>query len=197
MIALLLIVFNSCYTETFKRRDERARAVLEDVAVWFVEEGLSEYYQGKDLAYIEKSIQDRDAYLYAEIAIEKHGYLAIIVPAYWWVRSSVMCYSRVTKDFIYEYWVIKRFGGTRDDVRSEIYFLIAKTEGLDKKREIIHRTENFFPEFTTADGTVIHFPMDNESIRLLTPWKYPEAFKGTELEDVKIDIEEKIYFRKK
>ncbi len=99
---------------------------------------------------------------------------------------------------VYEYWVVDRFGGTRGDVRSEVYFLIAKSEGLDKKREIIHRTEKFFSEYTTPEGTVIQFPLDNKSVYRLRPWIYPDAFKGTELEGIKIVIDEnKEYVRKK
>ena len=186
-----------------KERDERARAILEDVAVWFITEGLAEYYKYKDknirysLAYIEKSVRDRGAYLYAETSIDKYGYLAHIVPEYMWVTSTITCYSRIAgSDFIYEYWVVDRFGGHRGDVDTEIYFIIARTKGLDKKREIIHRTSKFFSEFVTPKGVILRFPMDNESIHRLNPWEYPEAFKGTELEGVEIVIENKKYIRK-
>lgn len=170
------------------KRDEIARVILEDVAMWFIKEGLSEYYRENDLSPIERFIRDHGAYLVAEISIDRYGYLAKLDIGSLWVRSTVICYSRVQNDVVYEYWVVDRFGGTRSDVRNEIYFLIAKFEGLNKKREIIHRTEKFFSQYITPEGTVIQFPMDNKSVYRLRPWIYPDAFKGTELEGIKVVI---------
>lgn len=194
---LFLILFSSCFGN-FDERDKMSRAILEDVAVWFIEEGLSEYYKNKDLNFLEKSIKHRGAYLYTEICIEKYGYLAHIVPELFWVRSTVTCYSRIHNNFIYEYWVMDRFGGTRTDVDREIYFIITKTEGMDKKREIIHRRAKFFSEFNTPEGGIVQFPKDNKSVYRLRPWKYSEAFRDTELEGIKVVINEnKEYVRKK
>lgn len=184
-----------------EQREIKSRAILEDVAVWFIEEGLSEYYKSKDLSVIKNGVVKRGAHLYAYVSFNKFGYLVSIVPELFWVRSTVTCYSRVKTDsgLIYEYWVFDRFGGTRSDVDREIYFAIARSKGLDKKREIIRRTEKFFSEFTTPDGVVIRFPMDNDaSVFGLRPWKYPNAFKDTELEGVKIEInEDGKYIRKR
>jgi len=180
-----------------EKREEQARAILEDVAVWFIREGLSEYYKGKDLTFIEKTIRQRGAYLSTETSIDKYGYIAKLVPEDYWVTSTVICYSRVFADQIYEYWVIDRFSGTREDVDREIYFLIAKTGGLDKPRVIIHRSSKFFPKYAVSKETLIYFPMDNESIFELSPWYYPEAFKGTELEGITVVIENEKYIRKK
>jgi hypothetical protein len=199
LISLGLYIFdiNRIY-DLGGKRDKSARTILEEVAVWFIKEGLSEYYKGKDLSYIEEYVKNYDAYLHGEILIDKNGYLAQIIPNSWWVRSTITCYSRVADDFLYEYWVVDRFGGTRTDVDREIYFIIAKSKGKDKKREIIHRTEKFFPEFSTPEGTLIRFPRDNESIYRLRAWKFPDAFKGTELEGIEVVIDEnKEYVRKK
>lgn len=198
VIALFVIVFSSCYTRTFYERDKEARAILEDVAVWFIEEGLSEYYKGKDLDFLKESIEQREAFLWSEISIEKHGFLAHIMPQSWWVGSTINCYLRIEDDFLYEYWVVSRYGAARTDVDREIYFIIAKAEGMDKKREIIQRRSKFFSEFNTPEGGIVQFPKDNKSVYRLRPWKYPEAFRGTELEGIKVVINEnKEYIRKK
>lgn len=199
VIVFFVIVLSSCNSRLPYERDVRARAILEDVAVWFIEEGLSEYYKGKDLYFLEKSIEQREAYLYTDILIEKLGYLAQIIPQYMWVRSTVTCYARIkSNNIIYEYWVVDRFGGTRSDVDREIYFIITKSEGMDKKREIIQRRAKFFSEFNTPEGDIVQFPIDdNKSIYELRSWYYPEAFMGTELEGVKVVIENKEYVKKK
>lgn len=196
LIIILYLTFDIFNVK--EKRDKRARVILEDVAVWFIEEGLSGYYKDKDLNFLEESIKKRGAYLYTEICIDKYGYLANIVTQKMWVGSTVTCYSREEGAFIYEYWVVSRYGATRDDVDSEIFFIITKTKGLDKPREIINRSTIFFPTFTVSGETEIHFPLDdNEIIYEVRPWEYPDAFKDTELEGIKVVIENKKYVRKK
>lgn len=179
----------SSFSNIRELHTKESREILENVAIWFIEDGLAEYYKGRDLNYIEENVKERGAYLRGDAVIEKYGYLAELVPELSWVRSTVTCYVRLDNDFIYEYWVIDRFGGTRKDIDREIYFLIAKTKGLDKKRQIIHRSTKFSPEFTTSEGIVIRFPTDdNRWVYQLKPWMYPEAFKGTELEGIEVVV---------
>ena len=194
---LLLIACTSCYG-TIGEQTKQSREIVEGLGIWFIEDGLTDYYKGKDLTSIEEHIKSSGAYLPTEIIIEKSGYLAEIRLASFWIRSIVTCYSRVSDDYVYEYWVIK-FYSTREDVgQDEIHFLIAKSGGIDNKREIIHRSNEFFSKFTASDGTVIHFPVDsNKFVYNLEPWRYPDSFKGTELEDVLVVFENKKYIRKK
>jgi hypothetical protein len=186
----------SCYGK-LEERDRLARCTLENIAVWFITEGLSDYYQGKGLKYLEERIRGVDSGLATEISIEKNDYIAHIVPESWWLISPTSCFARVKNKYVYEYWVIQRYSGTRGDVDEEIYFLITRAEELDQPRVIIYRTADFFPKWTAPDGTVINFPMDNKSIYRLKPWYYPESFKGTELEGIEVVIENKEYVRKK
>jgi len=201
-ILLIVIVFvissstMSCYGN-FEERNRLARCTLENIAIWFINEGLSDYYQGKGVKYLEERINGPDSSLAAEISIEKHGYIAHIVPESWWLISPISCFARVKNKYVYEYWVIQRFSGTRSDVTEEIYFLIAKAEDLDQRRMIIHRTTNFVQRWTAPDGTLISFPMDNKSIYRLKPWYFPESFKGTELEGVEVVIQNNEYVKKK
>lgn len=186
----------SCHGN-FEERNRLARCTLENISIWFITEGLSDYYKGKGLKYLEERIEGVDSGLATEISIDKHGYIAHIVPESWWLISPTSCFARVKNKYIYEYWVIQRYSGTRGDVEEEIFFLIAKAEELDQRRMIIHRTTNFFPKWTAPDGTIINFPMDNKSIYRLKPWYHPKSFKGSELEGIEVVIENKEYVRKK
>lgn len=186
----------SCHGN-FEERDRLARCTLENIAIWFITEGLSDYYQGKGLKHLEERIEGVDSGLATQISIEKNDYIAHIVPESWWLISPTSCFARVKDKYVYEYWVIQRYSGTRGDVEEEIFFLIAKAEEVDQPRMIIHRTTDFFPKWTAPDGTVINFPMDNKSIYRLKPWYFPESFKGTGLEGIEIVIENKEYVRKK
>lgn len=199
LVVTILVISTSTMSchGNFEERDRLARCTLENIAIWFITEGLSDYYQGKGLDYLEERTRRVDSGLATEISIEKHGYIAHIVPESWWLISPTSCFGRVQNKYVYEYWVIQRYSGTRGDVDAEIYFLITKAEELDQRRMIIHRTTVFFPQWTAPDGTVINFPMDNKSIYRLKPWYYPESFKGTELEGIEVVIENKEYVRKK
>ena len=179
-------------------REVEARKNLDDVGVWFINEGLSEYYQGKDLEYIKEKILNFNVHLYTDIAIDNNGYIAEIVPERYWVRSIITCYARSKfKNEIYEYWIIKQFGGTREDVKRDIKFLIAKAITLESRREIIHEDTNFFPSFIVDGMKVVEFPIhDDKIIYRLLPWRDPGAFKGSELEGIKVVFENKKYVRR-
>ena len=62
--------------------------------------------------------------------------------------------------------------------------------------KIVQRSKMFSTKFTAPDGTEISFPMDNKSLYRLKPWKYPAAFRGTDLEGVEIIIENQKYIKK-
>ncbi len=196
LVTVFFLSVSPAACESKKERSEKANAILEKAGLLFIEEGLSNFYKDKNMMALEEAVKKSGAHLYTDIAIEEHGYLANMIIEYYWVRSVINCYARVNSDNIYEYWVIDRFGGTRDDVHRTISFLITKTATMNKKRKIIHRSNKFFTEYKVSE-TVINFPADNKSIYRLRPWKFPEAFRGTELEGVEVIIKDGKYVRRK
>lgn len=196
---VFLIVHTYYPSQLKEERELQSNKVLEQIAVWFITQGLPSYYQGKDIQEIVRKVNSLGAHLYTDPLIEKHGYIAQLVPTYYWLKSEITCYSRArsrNSQDIYEYWVIHRYSGTRGDVNSEIFFLISQATTIRGHREIIYRTSHFFPDFKAPDGTFIEFPRDNKSAYRLKPWYFPEAFKGTAFEGVKIEIENGRYIRK-
>jgi hypothetical protein len=185
LLVMILLTSNSCYGRIDDQTVASKKKVL-DVGHWFIKEGVSGYYQGRDIAFIEEYAKEHEVHLPTNVIFEKHGVFAQIRLSSFWIRSIVTCYSRVESDFLFEYWVIK-VDSTRSEPSREIYFLITKSKGKDKEREIIHRSEKFFSGFNISEETAIKFPMDDRSIYHLDPERFPDAFKGTELEGVKRD----------
>ena len=184
LLVMILLTSNSCYGRIDDQTVASKKKVL-DVGHWFIKEGVSGYYQGRDVAFIEEYAKEHAVHLPTRVLFEELGVHAKIRLSSFWIRSIVTCYSRVESDAVFEYWVIF-LGSTREKSHRELSFLITKSNGKDKEREIIHRSEKFFSEFSVPEGPVIRFPMDNETIYRLSPWSYPDYFKGTELEGVKV-----------
>ncbi|MBI2412430.1 MAG: hypothetical protein HYV24_04385 [Deltaproteobacteria bacterium] len=180
-------------------RDKAARLVMEDASVWFIEKGLSEYYDGKSLKKIAERLEKNGAHLSTSIVIGRNDEMAEIALEYYWVGDWVRCYTRKeSKGKIYEYWVIKR-SARRDDVKKEIYFLVAAADSLNKKREILHRSGRFFSKYLLPDRSYLNFPVDDDrQIYKLKPWRsFPEAYANTELEGIEVRFENGRYIRRK
>lgn len=177
-------------------RDQKARKALEESAVWFITEGVAKYYQGIDVKRIEALTQKNGVHLSTSAIIGRDENLATIMMGYYWVRKWVSCFTRLQSDGkIYEYWVIET-GSKRSDVKKEINFIITQANSIKHKREIIYRTDKFFSKFLLPNGEHIAFPVeDNYQLYRLSPWHYPDAYKGTELEDVEIIIQNHEYKR--
>jgi len=188
MLGLILIMNSSCYGR-IDDQTKKSRAIVEKSAIWFIEEGAAEYYRSKDVELIKKQIEEFGGYIpTTEIVLtNSFGVLMEILIDDAWMGSVATCYFRVESKFIYEYWTIK-ISSSREEPKKGIYFLITKSAGLDKKREIIYRTEKFFSEYTAPDGTVIRFPFNNKkTLYAINPWYYADGFKGTILEGVEYD----------
>jgi len=189
MLGLILMMNSSCYGR-IDDQTKKSRAIVEKSAIWFIEEGVAEYYENKDVNLIRKNIQELGGFVpTTEIVLVDDTVLAKILVDHFWMRSVATCYARVQSDLVYEYWTIE-INSSREEPRRAIYFLITKSDGIDKKRDIIHRTKKFFPEYTAPDGTIIRFPLDNdEALYDLNISYYSDGFKGTILEGVEYDNE--------
>jgi len=192
MLGLILMMNSSCYGR-IDDQTKKSRAIVEKSALWFIEEGVAEYYRSKDVELIKKQIEEFGGYIpTTEIVLtddNTSGLVEILVDDAW-MRSVTICYTREQSEqsgVVYEYWTIK-INSSREEPRRAIYFLITKSDGIDKKRDIIHRTKKFFPKYTAPDGTIIRFPLDNdEALYDLNISYYSDGFKGTILEGVEYD----------
>ncbi|MEE8574815.1 MAG: hypothetical protein V3T30_05325 [Thermodesulfobacteriota bacterium] len=178
--------------------EQKIHDVCDRVEKWIVEEALANHYQGMDSCKIRCQISKRAGKLFSglHLDIEKNDYIAGFSTELGrfnnvFYLSDAFVVERVeSKNFIYEYWILDRSRlvkySTSDDDSLVMYFLITRSEGLDKKRQVIHRSPKYFSKYTAPDGTVIKFPTeDNKIINRLHFEDHPEAFKGTELEGIK------------
>lgn len=171
-------------------RDQRARTSLKKVAFWFIADGIAEYYQGKSIKLLDSKIEEFGVYSTRNPGIiidGKDGKIADITAASFGWGTYVRCYARLESEGIYEYWVIKF--SNRHKMPRKIIFLTTKAGALDQPREIIHRSNNFFPSYEISKDVSINFPMDDGTIYDLMPWLHPKEFMETELEDVYIAYE--------
>lgn len=181
-----------------EERDRMARANLKKVAFWFVADGIAEHYQGKSIKLLESKIEEFGVYSTRNPGIvidRKDEKIADLTAESFGWGTYVRCYARIKNESIYEYWVVEF--GNRHEMPKEIIFLITRAGGMDQSREIIYRSNKFFPAYDVSKDKSIKFPVDDKIIYGFNPWLYPEAFIGTELEDVIVVVENKKYIRKK
>lgn len=196
--ALILMGVSSCtISSEISDQTKESLAKIEKSTTWFIEEGMAEYYRDKDDDAIDERIKEIGGFVPTDPAVmfDHSGAIVTVLVDSYWMGGAVDLYARVESDFVYEYWTLT-ITSSRSEPATGMYFIITKSDGIDKKREIIKRTETFFPEYTAPDGTVIRYPMHKRyAFGNLRNWKFPNSFKGTMLEGVKWNSRKKKYFK--
>ena len=188
-----------------QKREKEARDIFERIALWYIQDGVTEYYKTGRTEHVNNFIKQKESQLYTDVLIgkdteaffKKEGFITQIISQKWWMGSTVTCYARLKKNKIYEYWVFDWYGATRNDVENEgLNFIITESESLEQSRKIIFRTDKFLTSYKLSDDLIIKFPMKyNKSLYHLRFWQYPRSFMGTELENSKIIIQDHQYVK--
>lgn len=207
---ILLFILIGCSDNIFdpnikQKREKQAREIFENIALWYIQDGIAEYYKTGRSEHVGNFVKQKEAQLYTDVLIskdgkkyfEEEGFVTQIISQKWWMGSTVTCYSRLKEKKIYEYWVFDWYGGTRSDVENEgLNFIITESESSNGRRKVIFRTDKFMPMYKLSDKLTIEFPTkNNKSLYHLRFWQYPKSFAGTELENLKIIIQDNQYVK--
>jgi len=187
LIILTFFLFGMGNKDLMEMKSEKSTNLLKTFSIWFITNGLSHYYNNQNFSIIIDQAKKKDIFFYHQgLITDKKGFICQIVIQRMWVVAHVTCYERKAYlDKTYEYWAIQ-FESKRKDFECLIDFYIAKTKGLNQEREIVYETNKFLEYFSIGDNSIIEFPMQRmESIYELRPWNFPEAFKGTNLEQIR------------
>lgn len=155
---------------------------LDELAKWFITNGLSDYYTNRDREVFKREAESRGYALYSTIAIDHSVFIAFFMPCSPLLITDVKCYRRTQADAeILEYWVIQQWSQDNRVQYKSCRFLIAKANNLQDQREILKESDTFFPEFKLDNGSRITFPQDDQSLYFLKAWTFADAFQGSEL----------------
>ncbi len=184
---------------------------MEELAFWFIETGLGQYYERKgknnyklrpgdegwlvdypDAVWISDYVEER-GYSDGLPQIEKDGRIARIIIGFdhYSLMNITECFLRSEyKKEIYEYWAIKQSTFRRYQNETDyvpIKFVIAKASALNGKRTILHTSNQFFEKYEIDKEFSVVFPMDDLKILyFLGAWFYPDNFKSSDLKNFQV-----------
>ncbi len=197
--------------ETMQTKDSEHFKKMEDLAFWFIETGLGQYYERKGKNNYKLRPGDEEWFVDLPDAIwihdyvKKRGYLDGIaeVEKNWKIAKIMFGFDRyrlmnVTECFlrteyngeIYEYWVIKEWMTGLQYRQAK--FIIVKAAGLNVQRAILHTSDQFFERYEIDKEFSVVFPIDNlETLYGLQAWDFPDNYKNSNLNEFKVFMPEK------
>ncbi len=180
---------------------------MEELAFWFIETGLGQYYERKgknayklrpgdekwlvnypDAVWISDYIEER-GYSHGLPEVEKNGKIAKIIIGYdrYRLMNVAECFLRTEyKKKLYEYWVVKEW--KTGLLYRKATFIIANTTALNDKRTIMHTSDQFVEKYEIDKEFSVVFPSDDYKVLYgLQAWDYPENYKNSKLKDFRIN----------
>lgn len=140
---------------------------LYDINIEFIRTGFANYYKTGDRNNIRNIIVSKgfhvlslyiDAHLISSTNIKFHRLVRILACARH-VWSDLWCvYQQEHNDITYEYWLLKEWVRGRDYGYMQCEFIITQTKSKLDKREIIHKSNQFFDKYKIDDNFTILFP---------------------------------------
>ncbi len=184
---------------------------MKDLAFWFIETGIGQYYERKgkndyklrpgdekwlvdypDAVWISDYIEGR-GYSDGLPEVEKNGKIAKIIIGHdrYRLMNVTECFLRTEyKGEIYEYWVMKDW--KTGLLYRQSTFIIAKADTLNSNRTIIHTSDQFVEKYEIDKEFSMVFPSDDYKVLYgLQAWDYPENYKNSKLKDFRINHPEK------
>ena len=199
LFILVLAIFLLGYLVlTAPERREKIRQksinVLTESSNWIITHGIGDFYKTKNLSGISKHIYERNvSFVYEGVFKDEKYFLAKTAIRYAPYGAEITCWQRINyNNMIYEYWTIAY--GSKQAIPFIMRFVIARADTLTDERQILRDAKVFFKEFKIDDKMTIRYPLENPRfVYVLEPWRFPNAFKGTELEGVtENDIRKKL-----
>ncbi len=214
VILIILLVGNSNVGmggESAQISDDDHLKNMDELALWFIETGLGQYYERKgknnyklrpgdeewlvnypDAVWISDYVI-KHGYLDGLAEVEKNRKIAAIMFGYdrYRLMNVTECFLRTDyKDEIYEYWVVKEWKTGRAYRQSK--FIIAKASALNSNRTIIHTSDQFVEKYEIDKDFSVVFPSDDYKVLYgLQAWDYPDNYKNSDLKDFRVYIIEK------
>ncbi len=202
--------------ESMQRTDNEHLKKMEELAFWFIETGLGQYYERKgkndyklrpgdqnwfvnypDAIWIRDFIK-KSGYLHGLPEVEKNWKIAKIMLGFdrYRLMNMTECFLRTKYNGeIYEYWVIKEWMTNRDCRHAE--FIIAKASAINSQRTIIHTSDQFVEKHKIDKEFSVDFPIDNlEVLYGLQAWEYPDNYKNSDVNNFQVIMHKKGEFKK-
>ncbi len=188
---------------SMQRTDSEHFNNMEELAFWFIETGLGQYYERKGKNDYKLRPRDPEWFvrhpddIWISDYVEEQGYwgslpqverlrkIARIIFEFDNGRSKNIteCYLRAEyKGEIYEYWVIKEYT-LRSNYR-QAKFIIVKAVALNSERVVIHSCSQFVEKYKIDEEFSVVFPIEDMKIlKDLGAWAYRDNFKYSNLKD--------------
>ncbi|MEH6631453.1 MAG: hypothetical protein V7776_11520 [Halopseudomonas aestusnigri] len=133
---------------------------LNAASTWFIEEGLSLYYQkGEDRDILRNKMnKDWDVSLWETPIYDADNSIQVKVGFGTRVAHTIRLES-VNQDVLYEYWMISHFNlSIKQDSQKVVIpcrFILTRTKDTKGKREILKNTIDYFRSYQKPDGSLI------------------------------------------
>jgi hypothetical protein len=171
---------------TIKNEHSQHLESLERISMWFIEKGIAQYYATRNNSHVLEFVRSNGGFLYGRFPSKDERYVPWLVSQIDDIRADVRRWAFSSEDgFQYEYWVMKIFALSEPHPR-DIQFILTKSRDNSSERSIIESHDHFVAGFSISNGKILKFPTDLKSLYAFQSWKYPDAFKGTELEGVEV-----------
>ena len=188
---------------------------MEELAYWFIETGIGQYYERKgkevyerkpgypawfkrypDAVWIYDYVKER-GYSHGIPEVEKNRTIARFMTGFdsYRLMNKTECFLRTEhKGEIYEYWVMKDWKTGLQYRQST--FIIAKADALNSNRTIIHTSDQFVEEYEIDKEFSVVFPSDDYKVLYgLQAWDYPENYKNSNLSTFRVYMPEKDIYK--
>ncbi|MCP4267083.1 MAG: hypothetical protein GY777_16185 [Candidatus Brocadiaceae bacterium] len=192
--------------ESMQRTDREHLKKMEELAFWFIETGLGQYYERKgkndyklrpgdqewfvnypDAIWIRDFVK-QSGYLHGIPQVEKDRKIAKFMLGYdrYRLMNITECFLRANyKEKIYEYWVIKEWKTNFDYRQSK--FIIVKAASLNGKRTILHTSDQFIEKHKIDKGFTVAFSIEDlKTLYGLQAWDFPDNYKNSDLNEFRI-----------
>lgn len=197
--------------ETMQKTDSEHFKKMEELAIWFIETGIGQYYERKgknnyklrpgdeewfvnypDAIWISDYIE-KQGYFDGIAEIEKNRKIARIIFGFdrYRLMNMTECFLRTDfKGEIYEYWVVKEWKTGFE--YSQAKFIIARTTALNGQRTILHTSDQFIEKYEIDKEFSVLFPIDDlRTLYGLQAWHFPDNFKNSNLNEFQVFMPEK------
>ncbi len=188
---------------------------MKELANWFIETGIGQYYERKgtaiykrkpgypawfkrypDAIWIYDYVKER-GYLDGIAEVEKNRTIARFMTGFdrYRLMNKTECFLRNEyKGEIYEYWVMKEW--KTGLLYRQSTFIITKAAALNSNRTIIHRSDLFVEKYEIDKDFSVVFPSDDLKILYgLQAWDYPENYKNSNLSTFRVYMPEKDIYK--
>ncbi len=192
--------------ESMQRTDNKHLKEMEELAFWFIETGLGQYYERKgkndyelrpgdqnwfvnypDAIWIRDFIK-KSGYLHGIPEVERNRKIAKFMLGYdrYRLMNVTECFLRTDhKEEIYEYWVVKEWKSGLH--YRQVKFIIVKTAALNNQRTIIHTSDQFFEKYEIDKEFTVAFPIEDlKTLYGLQAWDFPDNYKSSDLNEFRV-----------